>query len=154
MTLAGFVKQHEWQTFKLTVTLPHPAGPRPWEVEFAVFSFAKVKRREEDGANLFTYFVGSKGEAAEKIEAGAWVPFAAGGMSATALKYDNGFREDGNLGLLAADKAGRKLVYLPRRGAAPPQALTVSLDALFKSPAKKSAKRTPVRQRPRAAPAR
>ena len=46
---------------------------------------------------------GTPTEAKSKVDAGQWVPLAAGGMDQGSLRRDGGFKESGNEGMLFAD---------------------------------------------------
>ena len=96
MNLATFVKKHQWKTVEANV--------EGEQVEFVVFDWATIKARKEDGeTNVWEYFIGKDTEAKRKVEAGAWVPFGAGGMDQGTLRREGGFRESANEGMLFAD---------------------------------------------------
>lgn len=131
--LADFVKKNEWKPVEVEVEIGTKDKPKRHRVQFVIFDWKKVKKREEDSANIFNYFIGWKEPLGPLVEKGEVVPFGAGGMSATALKYDGGFQETGHLGMLFADlresKTKPKVIYfLKTRGVTMPVA--DSLDAL------------------------
>ena len=71
---------------------------------FVVFDWNDIRTREEDGkTNIYEYFIGWDTQAYRKVMSNEWLPFGAGEMFAGALKYDGGFEELNNGGMLFAD---------------------------------------------------
>jgi hypothetical protein len=101
MNIEEFVSKNIWQECNVEID-----GET---ISFVIFDWNEVKTREEDGqSNIYEYFIGWETEAYEKVSSGDWIPFGAGNMYAGALKYDGGFQEFGNAGMLFADLSQSK----------------------------------------------
>jgi hypothetical protein len=104
MGLSDLVSKREWEEVSVVVD-----GD---SIDFVVFSWSKVREREEDGStNVWEYFIGFDGPVFDKVESGEWTPFGAGNMYAGALKSDGGFQESGHRGMLFADASGGVVYY-------------------------------------------
>ena len=128
MKLADFVKKYQWRTVEANV--------EGEQVEFVVFDWTVIKERDEDGkTNVWEYFVGKDTEAKGKVEAGQWIPLAAGGMDQGTLRRDGGFKESGNEGMLFADVSksadAPMVVYFDLAGGEPASIVASSLEDLL-----------------------
>lgn len=127
MNVEDFVSANLWQ--ECTVEIEGEA------ISFVIFDWNEVKTREEDGqSNIYEYFIGWDTEANQKVSSGDWIPFGAGNMYAGALKYDGGFQESGNAGILFADvsqsTSDPAIVWVGENGEGEPVALSETLSSL------------------------
>lgn len=101
MNIQEFVSKNLWQECSVEI--------EDETISFVIFDWNEVQTREEDGgSNIYDYFIGWDTKAYNKVSAGDWIPFGAGNMYAGALKYDGGFQESGNRGMLFADQSQSK----------------------------------------------
>jgi hypothetical protein len=123
MSLATLVKKKQWKEIEVDID-----GEKR---SFAVFPWAEVKEREQDGAeNVWEYFIGFDGPVYDKVDSGEWTPFGAGEMDPGALEGDGGFQEMSHRGMLFAAGNGAVFFYDHNDAEAGAKPLKVKIDEL------------------------
>jgi hypothetical protein len=127
MDLEAFVSKNLWKECNVEI--------EGQAISFVIFDWNEVKEREEDGgSNIYEYFIGWDTDAHKKVSSEEWIPFGAGNMYAGALKYDGGFQEMGNSGMLFADVSRSKdtpgIVFVGEQGSGDTVIISKALSSL------------------------